>query len=83
VDANVNAVGGLNAPGRVPRFRGFRLVERSFGEVGKGVETREVFEQVVRSRQGKERAVGEIWLDGQTVSISGSALPVMTLRSEC
>ncbi|RSH84052.1 Protein phosphatase PP2A regulatory subunit B [Saitozyma podzolica] len=66
VNANVNAVGGLNAPGRVPRFRGFRLVERSFGEVGKGVETREVFEQVVRSRKGKERAVGEIWLDGQT-----------------
>lgn len=79
--ANVNAVGGPNAPGRVPRFRGFRLVERRFGEIGKGVETREVFERVVRSRKGKERAVGEIWLDGQTVSDSGSALPGMTLWS--
>lgn len=68
VNASVNAVGGPNAPGRAPRFRGFRLVERRFGEVGKGVETREVFERVVRSRKGKERAVGEIWLDGQTVS---------------
>ena len=36
--------------------------------------TSEVFEQVIRRRdKGKRKAVGHIWLDGETVSISVEA----------
>jgi hypothetical protein len=35
--------------------------------VGKDVETRTVFDAMIRSVKGKANAVGEIWLDGQTV----------------
>ncbi len=44
-----------------------RLVEKRFGELGRDLRTQDVFQTVVRSHKGKEKAVGEVWLDGQTV----------------
>lgn len=41
------------------------MVERHV-VVGRSLQTQEVFEQVVRSRKGKEKAIGEVWLDGET-----------------
>lgn len=46
-----------------------RLAEKRFGELGKELSTADVFQRVVRSRKGKERAIGEVWLDGQTVCL--------------
>jgi len=42
-----------------------RMVERKL-DAGRDLSTQDVFERVVRSRKGKERAVGEVWLDGET-----------------
>ena len=42
-----------------------RMVEKQLPE-GKDLKTQDVFEKVVRTRKGKEKAVGEVWLDGQT-----------------
>ncbi|KAK8844826.1 hypothetical protein IAR55_006676 [Kwoniella newhampshirensis] len=44
------------------------MAEKRYGEVGRDLKTQEVFEKLVRnpSRKGKEKAIGEVWLDGQT-----------------
>ncbi|WVQ82863.1 hypothetical protein IAT38_004998 [Cryptococcus sp. DSM 104549] len=43
-------------------------VQEQFGDLGVELKTQDVFERLVRipSRKGKEKAVGEVWLDGQT-----------------
>ena len=46
-----------------------RLVEHSFGDHGRDLATEVVFEHLIRSRKGKERAIGEVWLDGKSVSV--------------
>ena len=45
---------------------GLRMEEHRFGELGRGVDAATVFQ---RLRKGKYRAeaIGEIWLDGETV----------------
>ncbi|WVF66767.1 hypothetical protein IAT40_001509 [Kwoniella sp. CBS 6097] len=43
------------------------LLEKKFGDLGRQLKSQDVFEGLVRqSRKGKERAIGEVWLDGQT-----------------
>ncbi|WWD22621.1 hypothetical protein CI109_107114 [Kwoniella shandongensis] len=44
------------------------MAEKKYGVVGKGLRTQDVFERLVLSptRKGKEKAIGEVWLDGQT-----------------
>ena len=42
-----------------------RMVQRKL-ESGQDLKTQDVYERVVKSRKGKERAIGEVWLDGQT-----------------
>ncbi|WRT63115.1 uncharacterized protein IL334_000018 [Kwoniella shivajii] len=59
------------APSRLGiRNRAMRLVERRLGDMGKHLRTQDVFESLskdeTRSRKGKEKAIGQIWLDGQT-----------------
>ncbi|ORY26958.1 ADC synthase [Naematelia encephala] len=49
-----------------PRHATMRLVEKRFGSKGKESRTQDVFEALIRSRKGKEKAVGEVWLDGET-----------------
>lgn len=51
-----------------------RTKEIKFGDLGKALATQDVFERVIRSRKGKEKALGDIWLDGQTVSYSAFPL---------
>lgn len=41
------------------------MVERHL-DIGHSLKTQEVFERVVQSRKGKEKAIGEVWLDGET-----------------
>lgn len=41
------------------------MVERKL-DAGRNLSTQDVFERVVRSRKGKERAICEVWLDGET-----------------
>lgn len=55
--------------GRKGGGRRLRLVERHFEAVGREAKTGDVF-QALRAGKGKGRAVGEVWLDGETVSIS-------------
>ncbi|WVR03036.1 hypothetical protein IAU60_000025 [Kwoniella sp. DSM 27419] len=52
----------------VSRMIKSRMPEYRFGAKGRELTTPEVFERLVRSpsRKGKEKAVAEIWLDGQT-----------------
>ena len=45
-----------------------KLQEKRFGQTGINLKSEDVFAALVRSRKGKERAVGEVWLDGETVS---------------
>ena len=47
-----------------------RLVEKRFGALGKQMRTPDVFEAIARSRKGKERAVGDVWFDGETMSVN-------------
>lgn len=53
-----------------------RLVDRRFGDLGRSARTEDVFQKVVYSggsqagSKGKGKAIGDVWLDGQTVSIS-------------
>jgi para-aminobenzoate synthetase len=47
-----------------------KLVEKRFGITGREAKTADVFQAVMASRKGKERAIGEVWLDGETVSLS-------------
>ena len=55
-----------SSPGH--RSGGLRMVERSFGALGRDAKTAAVFETVIRKRdKGKGRAVGEVWLDGESV----------------
>nr|XP_019048087.1 para-aminobenzoate synthetase [Kwoniella bestiolae CBS 10118]OCF27017.1 para-aminobenzoate synthetase [Kwoniella bestiolae CBS 10118] len=63
------------SPSRAPSRRGFRrgalrISEKKLGDLGKELRTQDVFESLVKqnrgSRKGKERAIGEVWLDGQT-----------------
>ncbi|WVQ94380.1 hypothetical protein IAU59_001459 [Kwoniella sp. CBS 9459] len=43
------------------------MLEKRFGDSGRSLRTQDVFESLVQlSRKGKERAIGEVWLDGQT-----------------
>ncbi|WVQ64203.1 uncharacterized protein L199_002365 [Kwoniella botswanensis] len=60
---------------RAPSQRGFRrgglsISEKRMGDLGKQLRTQDVFESLIRqnrgSRKGKEKAIGEFWLDGQT-----------------
>jgi hypothetical protein len=48
-------------------LHGLRLVENQFGNDGLHLKTQDVFEALVRSRKGKEKAIGDVWLDGETV----------------
>ncbi|WWC57490.1 uncharacterized protein I303_100022 [Kwoniella dejecticola CBS 10117] len=63
------------SPSRTPsrigqRRSGLRLLEKRLGELGKGLRTQDVYESLVQkrrgSRKGKEKATGQVWLDGQT-----------------
>ncbi|WWC90289.1 uncharacterized protein L201_005222 [Kwoniella dendrophila CBS 6074] len=60
------------APSRIgSRRNGLKLQEKRLGDIGKELRTQNVFESLVKenragSRKGKEKAIGEIWLDGQT-----------------
>ncbi|KAK4686034.1 para-aminobenzoate synthetase, partial [Tremellales sp. Uapishka_1] len=47
-----------------------KLMEKRLGTLGRSRKTQEVFESLVRSRKGKEKAIGEVWLDGETASIN-------------
>lgn len=49
---------------------GLRMAEHPFNTLGRDHKTEGVFEHVVHSAKGKEKAIGEIWLDGQTVSLT-------------
>nr|XP_019013933.1 para-aminobenzoate synthetase [Kwoniella pini CBS 10737]OCF52714.1 para-aminobenzoate synthetase [Kwoniella pini CBS 10737] len=58
-------------PSRIGQRRGtLRLLEKRLGDVGKQLRTQDVFESLVGgalgSKKGKERAIAEVWLDGQT-----------------
>ena len=59
-----------------------RLVEKRFGELGRDLRTQDVFQTVVRSHKGKEKAVGEVWLDGQTVRFFWSSCNLISLETQ-
>jgi hypothetical protein len=48
---------------------GLSLCERRFGSIGKEARTSDVFQAVINSRKGEETAFGQVWLDGETVSL--------------
>lgn len=57
-----------------------KLVERRFGDLGREAKTADVFQAVMASRKGKERAIGEVWLDGETVSSQSHRLEPQTYK---
>lgn len=63
-----------------------RMVERRYGDIGRHENTGDVFQAVVKaqSSKGKERAIGEVWLDGETVGSSWAySLPCPAGPFEC
>lgn len=51
----------------------YALLEKRLGDLGRERQTSEAYERIVKT---DTRRVGEIWLDGKSVSLAGSELTV-------